>query len=111
MCIHNRNTVTFPLYAKTRPLTQAERILKKFGGARRLAEILTLTGKMKTPSTIYRWTYSREKGGTGGLVPTSAWPDILVAARYAGIVLEDDLISPATFVPRKRFRYDTEMEE
>lgn len=74
---------------------QATRILAKFGGARRLASALKALGIPRDPATIYKWTYPREKGGTGGLIPTAAWPDVLKAARMEGI-----LISPEDMDPR-----------
>lgn len=87
-------------------LTQAERVLKKFGGARRLSAILLVVGKPRDPSCIYRWTYPKEKGGTGGLIPTSVWPDLILAAKYDGVLLESELTDPRTFAPKKRHRYD-----
>lgn len=97
---------------KTEPreLTQAERIVKKFGGARRLSSILLLVGKPRDPANIYRWTYSKERGGTGGLIPTSAWPDIIRAAKYDGILIDAELTDPRSFVPAKKFKTDTQWE-
>lgn len=36
---------------------------------------------------VLRWTYSREKGGAGGLIPAQHQPDIYYRARAAGIDL------------------------
>lgn len=74
--------------------TQAERILLKFGGARRLAIVLKTMGRPRDPATIYKWTYPRERGGTGGIVPTKVWTDIIDAARFDGIVLTMDDMDP-----------------
>lgn len=43
---------------------QAERILNKFGGAGRLSRALGLSR-----STCFKWTYKKENGGTGGVIP------------------------------------------
>lgn len=111
--------------SRLRPLSQAERVLRKFGGAacgeeevngrevrggagaRRLSEILEIIGYPKTPASIYRWTYPRSRGGTGGLIPTSAWPLIHLAARYAGILITAEDRDPGTFQPAKIHRHDT----
>jgi hypothetical protein len=77
--------------------SQAERIIERFGGARALSRIFAAMGINRTPSSIYKWTYPREKGGTDGIIPTSAWPDLLSAARIHGI-----LISEEEFDPRNR---------
>jgi len=70
-------------------LTQAERVIAKFGGARKLAKALALD-----PSTVYKWTYPREKQGTGGVVPNNKIPALLAAARAEGI-----LFTPAELWP------------
>jgi hypothetical protein len=77
---------------------QAEGIIKKFGGAGELSRII----KAICPdpkdhwnrSSIYRWTYPVESGGTGGEIPARAMKTIIKAARYAGIVL-----TPKDFYP------------
>jgi hypothetical protein len=91
---------------KTRELNQAERLLKLFGGSRKLASLLLFIGKGRHPSAIYRWTYPRSAGGTDGIVPTSAWADILKAARVAGIVIPDELYRPDSFAPKGKFKQD-----
>ena len=87
-------------------LSQAQRVLRLFGGARKLASLLLIVGKPRDPSNLYRWTYSREKGGTGGLVPTSAWADILLAARLEGIIVPVELMHPEHFTPIKTYKQD-----
>ncbi len=73
---------------------QAEKILHKFGGANRLARIFKQLGINKNRSSIHRWTYPREKGGTGGFIPASNWGNILMAARYDGIILTTEDLDP-----------------
>lgn len=45
-------------------------------------------------ATIYKWTYPRDKGGTDGLVPSSAMPAVLKAADVLGIELTSEDIDP-----------------
>ena len=71
-------------------ITQAGRIFEKFGGARGLMRALAAIGKPKNPATCFKWTYSRAKGGTGGVIPSSALPDVLMAARHEGILITPD---------------------
>lgn len=68
-------------------LTQAERVIAKFGGARRLAEAFKTAGFYKGPASIYKWTYPREKGGTAGVIPTKAWPILHKVARLNGVLI------------------------
>jgi hypothetical protein len=68
-------------------MSEAERIIARFGGARKLAKALSKVGKPRDPTSIYRWTYSRKDNGTDGVIPTSARADIVKAARLYGIVL------------------------
>lgn len=64
---------------------QAQRIVEKFGGARRLAEAISYQ-----PSAVYKWTYPKEKGGTDGFVPNGVVVDIVKAADLLGIELTSD---------------------
>lgn len=73
---------------------QADRIIKKFGRPRDLAKALDLLAAKenndairRNATTVYRWTYSRDRGGTGGIIPTSAMNDVKRAARLQGILL------------------------
>lgn len=59
---------------------QAQRIMDRFGGAAALA---TAIGRDK--SAIYKWNYEIEKGGSNGLVPSSAVPDVMKAADILGV--------------------------
>lgn len=80
--------------------TQAGRIIKKFGNARRLASTMAkVTGEPCSPSRIYRWMHPREKGGTGGLIPSSAIEAVMQCARYEGIVLSPDELFPRPRIP------------
>lgn len=85
-----------PLVPPPPPKSQAERIIAKFGGARRLAIILKQADESQAlnPSSIYRWTYPKEKGGTGGVVPTAALPLLIKAARLEGIFLTPEDLYP-----------------
>lgn len=69
---------------------QAQSLITKFGGPRELARILKETSGPEfhyAPSTIYRWMYPREVGGTGGEIPTAALKRIKQIARIAGVIL------------------------
>lgn len=54
----------------------SERIIEKCGGVKETARLVG-----NTPSMVYRWTYSKEKGGTGGTVPRAAQEKLLKAAK------------------------------
>lgn len=75
---------------------QAEKIIEKFGNARKLADALCRIGYKINRSSVYRWTYSGPDGGTGGIIPTVVWPYLLKAARLEGVYL-----SPKEFDPRE----------
>lgn len=59
---------------------QAQRIIDRFGGAPRVA-----TALRKDVSAIYKWLYEKDRGGTDGLVPSSAVPEVMKAADALGI--------------------------
>lgn len=82
--------------------TQAGRVIKRFGNARRLAELLPRKDGEKpvNPSRVYRWMHPRANGGTGGLIPSSSMADVLHAARIAGIVLTDADLRPTPLAPK-----------
>lgn len=67
----------------------AKRVIEKCGsgnfraGIKVVAEI---TGTDK--SRVHRWTYSKEKGGTDGLIPSQQQQALLDGARARGIALE-----------------------
>jgi len=68
-------------------VTPAERVISIMGGAKSVARILD-----KDVSGIYRWRYSKERNGTGGLVPQADAQRLLDYAASNGIDL-----SPADF--------------
>lgn len=70
--------------------SQAERVIARFGNARRLARIMAAAGEPRHYSQIYRWTYPKERGGCDGVVPSSAWRAIRAAARLDGVLLREE---------------------
>ena len=75
--------------------TMAERVIYKFGGARDLWRMINeVAPGTIDASAIYRWTYPREKGGTGGIIPTRNLALILKAARLQGILLDEGDFHP-----------------
>ena len=70
-------------------MTIADSIIRKCGGHAQVAQWLGLS-----LTQVYRWTYPRERGGTGGLVPARRQGELLAKARAAGVDLE-----PADFFP------------
>lgn len=79
-----------------RPKTQAERVFARFGSVTRLHRAMQRLPetKRRNISSLYRWNLPLSHGGSGGLVPSSAWRDVLEAARLEGI-----LIRPEDSVP------------
>lgn len=69
--------------------SQAERIAAKFGGIAQLAAAIECDR-----STVYKWTYPSENGGTDGAVPRKALAKIRRVARFHGVLLTDDDLSP-----------------
>ncbi len=67
----------------------AQRIIEKCGGPEAVAALAGVH-----VSRVYRWTYPRERGGTGGLIPTRHQTALLEKARDKGIEL-----TPADFFP------------
>lgn len=69
-------------------LTAAERVIEAFGGASRLSD---LTGIDK--SSVYRWKYPKDRGGTDGAIPHGNHGAIMRAAVQYGIKLtRSDLV-------------------
>lgn len=52
--------------------TIAERVIEKCGGVARTAALIG-----RSESWVYRWTYPKERGGTGGMVPRSAQESLI----------------------------------
>lgn len=58
----------------------AARIIKKAGGAIRVAKICG-----RSEASVHKWKWSKEKGGTGGLVPSNCAQRLMSAARRGEI--------------------------
>jgi hypothetical protein len=67
----------------------AQRVIKKLGGPRRVADMLAMSTQ-----AIYKWTWPVEKGGTGGFIPTRRQIELMVAAKQRGIILTKDDFFP-----------------
>lgn len=70
-------------------LSQAERVIVKFGDATKLAKLINCD-----PSTVFKWTYTRDKQGSDGIIPSSAMKKVLKAARAEGIYLTPEDLWP-----------------
>ncbi len=85
---------------------QAEGIIRKFGGAGELARVFK-TMYPNNPenhwneSSVFRWTYPTEVGGTGGYIPQRAMRIVVKAARYCGIVLTVEDLYPDLYLMLK----------
>jgi transposase len=64
-------------------MNAANAVIKKFGGARKVAEMLGCD-----PSRVYRWGYPPEKGGFDGLIPAKHQKRLLELAREQNIKLK-----------------------
>ena len=72
---------------------QASRIIAKFGTVRLLADALAAlddASQARSLATIYKWTWARHRGGTGGMIPARNLNAIIQAARNEGILLTPD---------------------
>lgn len=80
---------------------QAQSVVAKFGGpyelARTLKECSDDPEDHYSPSTIYRWMYPKEAGGTGGEIPTRGIQAVMKVARLAGVMLTTEDIYPHIF--------------
>lgn len=73
----------------------AQNIIDKCGGVKVVAGWLGIR-----VVAVYRWTYSVERGGTGGRVPLAHQQPILDRARAAGIDLSpSDFFDPSPETP------------
>jgi hypothetical protein len=70
---------------------QAHNVINKFGGARRLATAIN-----RDPTAVYKWTYPAKRGGTDGLIPSSALPLIMEAAELLDVKLTANDLNPTT---------------
>ena len=57
----------------------ANSIIEKCGGFAAVADMVSLS-----EIQVRKWTYPKEKGGTGGLVPSSRQAQLLEAAQAQG---------------------------
>jgi hypothetical protein len=69
----------------------AEVLIEKCGGHQAVAEMLGVD-----ISRVYRFTYPKSKGGTGGLIPAWHMPTLIEKARLRGIE-----IGPDDFFPQR----------
>ncbi|MFN7609909.1 MAG: hypothetical protein ACK5QX_03070 [bacterium] len=74
---------------RTGELSQAERIVRRFGGGRRVAALLNLS-----PSAVSRWSMPAAKGGCGGVIPSKRLKQLRDAADLLGLE-----ISPEDWLP------------
>lgn len=71
----------------------ATSILRVFGeGDQARREVADLCGVH--PSATYRWTYSRERGGTGGTIPQRYHGQLIEAANARGWCLRFEHFAP-----------------
>lgn len=69
-------------------LDPAKSVIAKIG----IENVAKITGKHV--SRVYRWMYSKERGGTGGLIPQGDAPALLAWAKANDVEL-----TPADFFP------------
>ncbi len=80
------------------PCSQADRVIEKFGGVPRLLELLGKVGLKRNRSSVHRWRYSVEDGGTGGIIPSHDWRFVIKAAQIDGIILTSQDLDPRIMV-------------
>lgn len=82
--------------------TQVERVLRKFGSARRLCRLFQQLGPEfeVDPSTIYKWGYEKERNGSGGVIPNQMIPRLQAAALLDGIFLTQEDLFPGPITKR-----------
>jgi hypothetical protein len=59
--------------------TPAEHVIRKCGGHQAVAEMIGVD-----VTRVYRWTYSKDRGGTGGFIPARHQRALLEKAKAAG---------------------------
>ena len=67
----------------------AASIIEKCGG---FAQVAKIVGRDET--RVRRWTYSKSKGGTGGLIPSDSAHRLMNEARKRGLPLTPDDFFP-----------------
>lgn len=68
----------------------ASSIIKMCGGFAAVAEMVR-----RDKTRVHRWTYPKDRGGTGGLIPSDCQQELLGAARARGIDLRPEHFFPA----------------
>lgn len=63
----------------------ATNVIRKCGGPQAVSAMAGVN-----VSNVHRWTYPKERGGTGGVVPAKHQHTLLKKAREAGIELSPD---------------------
>lgn len=63
----------------------ATTIITLCGGIEAVAEMVN-----RSTSRVHRWTYPKDRGGTGGLIPSESAMRLLDAARGRGIDLRPE---------------------
>ena len=71
-------------------MSVAESVIRKCGGAVAVARICGIDR-----TQVYRWTYPKERRGTGGVIPARHQAELLKRARERGIDLRPDDFFPA----------------
>lgn len=61
----------------------AGHVIKKCGGVEATARL-----SKRTPATVHRWRYERERGGTGGLIPAEVQVELMAASARGEVSLE-----------------------
>lgn len=79
----------------------AARVIKKVGGVPRVAKICG-----RSEFSVYKWKWSKAKGGTGGLIPSDSAQKLMLAAARGEVdlVAEDFFQVQPAAPPRKRER-------
>lgn len=63
---------------------QAERVISRFGGVTKLAAAYDGA----SANAIYKWTYPKDRGGTGGVIPGDHVPALISLAQKLDVELE-----------------------
>lgn len=69
----------------------AQRIVDAFGGITKLVEALDAVGVKLHRVAVYQWCRPREKGGTGGRIPSHRIDQIKRAGRWVGVLITEDM--------------------
>lgn len=75
------------------PKTQAQRVADRFGVT--FYGLARIVGR--DISCVYRWSYPKNKGGTGGSIPPAMMVKLAAEARRQGVLLQASDFDPRTF--------------